>query len=107
MIQASKPAGPGQFTFEAGTWKDATEATQAREQMRRAKKNGDWLQNHWDDVLPQARGRFVAVAGQQAYVADTAEAAWAWAAQAHPEDDGAVVQYVPTHTGPRIYANHR
>ena len=33
-------------------------------------------------------GKFVAVAGQQAFIADTPEEAWAMAREAHPEDDG-------------------
>lgn len=67
------------------------------------KRNGDWLQAHWATVLPQARGKFLAVAGQEAHIAETSESAWAWAKTAHPEDHGAFVQYVPKEGGPRIY----
>jgi hypothetical protein len=74
-------------------------------QHERAKRNGDWLQAHWADVLPQARGRFLAVAGQEAFIADTPEEAWAQARTAHPEDDGAISQYVPKEGGPRIYGH--
>jgi hypothetical protein len=56
-------------------------------------------------LLPQARGKFVAVAAQEAHIAETPEEAWTWAKSAHPEDDGALVQYVRTGTGPRIYAH--
>jgi len=52
--------------------------------------------------VPQARGKFLAVAGQEAFLADTAAAAWAWVEARHPEDDGAVVQYVRPQQGPRI-----
>lgn len=69
------------------------------------KRNGDWLQAHWADVLPQAYGKFLAVAGQEAYVADTPAEAWAWAAKAHPEDRGAFVRYVRPPGGPRIYGH--
>jgi hypothetical protein len=68
------------------------------------KRNGDWLQAHWATVLPQARGKFLAVAGQEAHIAETPEAAWAWAKAGHPEDQGAFVQYVPREGGPRIYS---
>jgi hypothetical protein len=49
---------------------------------------------HWSDLLPQARGKFLAVAGQEAFLADIPEEAWAQAQAAHPEDDGALCQYV-------------
>jgi hypothetical protein len=85
---------------------DPTELARLRAQDERQKRNGDWLQAHWGDILPQARGRYLAVAAQEAHVADTPEEAWAWASTAHPEDDGAFVQYVPQTVGPRIY-DHR
>jgi hypothetical protein len=67
-------------------------------------RNSDWLQSHRPEVLPQARGKFLAIAGQEAFIADTPEQAWAWARSAHPEDRGPVVQYVRLEQGPRIYA---
>jgi hypothetical protein len=92
-----------QLIFEEVT--DPIEVARSRVLHERARRNSDWLQAHWPDLLPQARGKFVAVAGQEAFVADTAEEAWAWAAKAHPEDDGALCQYVFPHTGPRIYGH--
>jgi hypothetical protein len=86
---------------------DPVEAARINAQLDRARKNGEWLSAHWPDLLPQARGKFVAVAGQEAYIADTPEEAWTWAEKTHPEDDGAMVQYVRTQLGPRIYANSR
>jgi hypothetical protein len=74
-----------------------------REQSERAKRNGDWLQANWAVLLPRARGRFVAVAGQEAFIADTASEAWNMALAAHPEDDGAISQYVFPEGGVRIY----
>jgi hypothetical protein len=53
------------------------------------------------------RGKFLAVAGQEGFIAPTPEEAWAWVDTTHPEDDGAIVQYVRPETGPRIYASHR
>jgi uncharacterized protein YbdZ (MbtH family) len=69
--------------------------TRARAHDRRLKRNLDWLNSHWDDLLPEAHGRYVAVAGQEAFVADTYDQAWAMARAAHPNDDGAWGQYVP------------
>ncbi len=74
-------------------------------QDERARRNSDWLASHWADLLPAVRGKYVAVAGQEAFVADTPEEAWDLAMAAHPEDDGAIEQYVRSERGPRIYAN--
>ena len=68
-------------------------------------RNAAWLEVHWSDLLPEARGSFAAVADQQAYVAATIEEAWAWARANHPEDEAPLVQYVPKDTRPRIYAH--
>lgn len=78
-----------------------------RAQDERARRNGDWLQSHWAELLPRARGKFLAVAGEEAFLADSPEEAWAMAAAAHPEDAGAFVQYVRPERGPRLYANRR
>jgi hypothetical protein len=78
---------------------------QDRAQLERFKRNSDWLQSHWADLLPQARGKHLAVAGQEAFIADTPEEAWALARAAHPEDDGVLSQYVFPNTWPRIYAD--
>jgi hypothetical protein len=86
---------------------DPVEAAKSQAQFARARANSDWLQAHWQDLMPQARGKFVAVAGQEAHIADTAELAWAWAAATHPEDDGAFVRYIRTESGPRVYAYRR
>jgi hypothetical protein len=95
---------PG-FTLELLTDPERVQRARAREE--RGKRNDAWLQGHWADLLPRARGKFVAVAGEEGFVADTAAEAWAWVERAHPEDDGAIVQYVRTEQGPRIYAHTR
>lgn len=82
---------------------DPRELDQAHRQRERHRRNDEWLQSHWDDLLPQARGKFLAVAGQQAFLAETPADAWSWAETTHPEDDGAFVQFVPKTPGPRIY----
>jgi hypothetical protein len=86
---------------------DPAAIARSQAQNERGKRNSDWLQAHWQALLPQARGKFVAVAGQEAFIADTADAAWAMARTAHPEDDGAISQYVFPEGGPRIYAYRR
>lgn len=77
---------------------------QARAQLERGRRNEAWLSAHWPELLPNALGRHVAVAGLQAFVADTAEEAWAQAKAAHPNDDGAIMRYVFPDNHPRIYA---
>jgi len=84
---------------------DPAEVARCRAQDERARRNSDWLQSHWSDLLPRARGNFVVVAGQQAFIAETPEAAWALAREAHPEDNGALGQFVFPGEGPRMYAN--
>jgi len=83
---------------------DPVHAARCRALFERFRRNSDWLESHWDDLLPQARGKHIAVAGQEAHIADTGEEAWAWAEAKHPEDDGAFVRYVIPEKGPRIYA---
>ncbi len=69
------------------------------------RRNSAWLETHLADLLPGARGRFVAVAGQEAFVADSPEEASALARAAHPDDPGRLIQYVIPERGWRIYAN--
>jgi hypothetical protein len=76
------------------------------QQDERHRRNLQWLQAHWED-LPERRGRYVAVADEQAFVAETAEMAWDWARSQHPDDDGAVVMFVPRERGWRVYAYRR
>jgi hypothetical protein len=82
---------------------DPDEIQRSQAQDARHRRNSAWLQAHWGDVLPQARGKFVAVAGQEAFIAETPAEAWVEAT--HPEDNGAIVHYVRTQTGPRLYAH--
>jgi hypothetical protein len=88
------------FVIEEVT--DPEEIARFRALTEKARRNRDWLQGHWGDLLPQALGRFVAVAGQEAFIADTSLEAKAHAVAAHPEDQGVIVQYVSPRKGPRI-----
>jgi hypothetical protein len=84
---------------------DPSEIARVHAQHDQARKNSAWLQAHWADVLPRAFGKFIAVAGQEVHVAETPEEARSWARTAHPEDRGALVEYVLPPGGPRFYAN--
>ena len=88
------------FVIEEVT--DPVEIERFRAFMEQSGRNRDWLQAHWGDLLPQALGRFVAVAGKEAFIADTSQEAEARAVAAHPEDPGVIVQYVMHRKGPRI-----
>ena len=90
------------FTIEEVT--DPDEIARFQAQFERVCRNSEWLQAHWGDVLPGARGRHLAVAGQEAFIADTGDEAWAAARAAHPDDNGALSQYVRPEFGPRIYS---
>jgi len=79
----------------------------ARMRAEQGCRNAEWLERHWADLLPRARGKFIAVAGGEGMVAETVEAAWNWIDENHCNDGGAFVQYVPSVQGPRIYANRR
>jgi hypothetical protein len=77
---------------------DPDRVARHRQQDERHRRNLQWLQAHWND-LPESRGRYVAVADEQPFVADTAEIAWDWARSQHPDDDGAIVMLVPRERG--------
>jgi hypothetical protein len=84
---------------------DDGEIARLQAQRQKALANRAWLEAHWETLLPEARGKFIAVADQEAFVADTPDRAWEWVDSAHPEDDGALVQYIQPLEGPRFYAN--
>src|SRR5687767_14963355 len=69
--------------------------------------NRDWLESHWEELLPRAAGRFIAIAGRQAFVADSISAAWKWVEENHPDDEGAFVRFVRSQQAPRFYAAFR
>lgn len=94
-----------QFTIEEVN--DPVESARFRGAHDQGIRNSRWLECHGAELLPRALGKFIAVAGQEAFVADTPEEAWAWARQKHPEDRGAFVEYVRPEKGPRMYGNRR
>lgn len=86
---------------------DPVEIARIHAVIGQAERNSAWLESHWDDLLPEAHGKFIAIAGQEAYIASSAEEAWAWAKRMHPDDVGALVEFVLPPGGPRFYANRR
>jgi hypothetical protein len=98
-----KGSHPPKMTVEFGPPPADPTALLARQE--RSRRNSQWLQAHWADLLSLAMGKHVAVAGEEAFIADSAEEAWAMARRAHPEDDSATIHYVNPHRGPKIYAH--
>jgi len=62
---------------------------------------------HAPELFARHRGKVIVVAGEELHVAETAEAAWAWARTTHPDDQGVFVHHIPLGKGWRIYANPR
>jgi hypothetical protein len=77
-----------------------------RARQARFDRNLAWLEAHAAEAYSH-RGKFLCVAGQQLFVADTVEEAVAQAKAAHPEDDGLFTRYVPKERVLRIYAQRR
>src|SRR2546425_1038580 len=84
---------------------DPAEIARSRARHEQFQRNVNWVQAHGADLLPQALGKFLVVAGQEAFLADTPEEAIAWAKRARPEDEAPFFQYVRPERGPRIYGN--
>lgn len=81
-------------------------AARIKEALESHGRNTAWLSAHWDDLMPQARGRYVAVANQTAHLAESVAEARAWI-DSQPRDPGTIIEFVPLHERPRINANRR
>ena len=97
--------GEPQVTMEIVT--DAMELAKARAQRERFDRNAAWLQSHAHAVYSKCRGKYMCIAGEQLFFADTLQDALAAATAAHPDDDGRFFRYIPEKTLPSIYANSR
>ena len=75
------------------------ELADASELQAQADRIWAWWKEHMAEVVvPANRGKFVCVAGQEAFVADTVQAAIALAIAAHPDDRGRITHYIPKET---------
>jgi hypothetical protein len=86
---------------------DPEELARGQAWRARADRNAAWLQAHAADVYPRYRGKFLCVAGEELFVADTADEVLALARAAHPEDDAFLLRYIPRDKVARIYADQR
>lgn len=83
---------------------DADEIAKARAQRESFDRNARWLQRHIPEVYSRHRGKCICVAGQQLFVAESAEQAIALARAAHPQEEGWFTRYIPKQKVPMIYA---
>jgi hypothetical protein len=97
------PLSPIQVVMEEVTDPQEIAAFQAR--WAQAQRNSDWLQAHAHEIYTQHRGKFIVVAGEELFVADTPEEARTLARAAHPEDQGSLGRYIYPKKVARIYAN--
>jgi hypothetical protein len=77
--------------------------SQARKRWQQAERNSAWLQAHVPEIYARHRGKCICVAGEELFVANDAREATALARAAHPEDEGALLRYIPKEKMERIY----
>lgn len=82
---------------------DPVEIASANSRREKFDRNSDWLQAHIPEVYGRHRGKCICVAGEELFVADTAEEVMAMAKAAHPHGDGALLRYIPLKKVARIY----
>jgi hypothetical protein len=82
---------------------DPVELAKSRALFARAQLNSNWLQAHVPEIYAQHRGKFICVAGQELFVADSVKEVMAMAKAAHPEDDGAILRYILKEKRDMIY----
>src|SRR5690242_6649524 len=94
MVRFSRPPDwplPVMITVEEV---EPEETAPFQEVMRQFRRNCNWLDCHWREIMPKADGKFLAVAGQEWFLGETQEEAWGKAVTAHPDDAGAFIQFV-------------
>jgi hypothetical protein len=85
---------------------DPAELAAADVRRRYFDKNSAWLQAHIGEFQdPKLGGKFLCVAGEEAFVGDSAEEVIARARAAHPDDVGFFTSYIPREKVPRVYAS--
>jgi hypothetical protein len=83
---------PPQITIEEVT--DPQKIAEAQAQFAQTRRDSAWLQAYAHEIYTQHRGKFIVVAGEELFVADTHEEALVLAKAAHPEDKGLLGQYI-------------
>ena len=87
---------------------DPASVAESRRRQELVQKNLDWLEQHHAEVYAaENRGKFICIAGQEMFVADTVKEALALGRAKHPEDDCALYRFFRPVPLPRIYAYRR
>jgi hypothetical protein len=86
---------------------DPEEIARAAARDAQFDKNLAFFDAHADAIYRNHRGRFVFVAGQELFVADSAREVIGIARQAHPADRGWFTRIIPLENIPRIYVAPR
>ncbi len=73
---------------------DPEETARVKAAFAASDLNSKWLAAHWAELMPACRGKYVAVAHQKAFLADTSEEALAWIDAQQPQDAGSILKYV-------------
>jgi hypothetical protein len=96
---------PRPFTMEVVT--DPAEVAAAQARRAQLEKNLAWYRERADEICRSNRGKCICIAGQELFVSEDAREAVALATQAHPEDQGWFIHYIPREKMLRIYAHQR
>mgnify|MGYP007059393070 CR=1 FL=1 len=83
---------------------DPEELADAQKQREQFDRNSAWLQANIPDIYSQHRGKFICIAGEELFVAESSREAIAKARAAHPEDAGWFTRYIPVEKVPQVYA---
>jgi hypothetical protein len=92
-----------QSAIRIETVDDICEMQEARARRMAFDLNSEWLETHASQVYAH-RGKHICIAGQELFVADTAEEALRLGQAAHPMDAGILLRFVPLQHIPRIYS---
>lgn len=99
VVILSQTAVP-EVTMEVVT--DPVEIERANAQWKQAEANRAWLWPRLVELAAGNRGRYICVAGREAFIADTPVEARKLAREAHPEDKGVISHYFRPSTLPVI-----
>jgi len=86
---------------------DPAVMAQCQAQRERYARNDAVFKARAREFYTSYRGKHLAIAGGELFVADTAEEAIAQARARYPDDTGLLIRYIPREKGFRSYANQR
>lgn len=96
---------PDQVSLQRDRAASPEELAKAQSRREQFQRNLDWLRAHASEVYSTHRGQHICIAGQELFVAGTAQEALQLGRAAHPEDEGIYLRYVPRKKVERIYAH--